>query len=346
MKRIIILLLAVSVLLPLKLFGQEPVSPLVFDSEEFDFGRVKEGDGTLFHTFAFINGAAAPVRISQVSASCNCVSVSYPQSELEGGESGIISVALNPVGLVGKVVRGISVYLDGGLAGRTLEISADIEPSEYDIEEAYKIAFPDGLRLESLSRKFGYVPVGKSSEKHIAVVNTSNRPISMEAEVDDPGSHLSVACPSSLAPGEAGAVILRYNMPSRAYGAYNDEVTVVVNGSSCNRKLSVSAIAVDDFSGGKGVSPVMQIYPSILDVKRIPVINKYCASFEIANNGKADLVIRNASVTDGAETDLSGGTVLKPGQKRRFTVHSTTPDFSLGVVSNDPLRPYKELRTK
>ncbi|MDO5442129.1 MAG: DUF1573 domain-containing protein [Bacteroidia bacterium] len=346
MKLLYRLLLAISMILPLKLFGQEPVSPLVFDSEKFDFGQVQEGGGTLFHTFSFVNGASTPIRISQVHASCNCVSVSYPQSVLQGGETGIISVALNPVGLGGKVVREIGVYLNDGKAGRTLEISAEIVPSEYDIKEAFKVALPDGLRLEGLSKKFGYVPVGSSSEKHIAIINDSSSPITLETETVEPGSHLTVASPSSLAPGEAGAVILRYNMPSKAYGAYEDEVRIFVNGAPCNRLISVSAIAVDDFSSTDGAVPVMQIYPSLLDVKKIPLLDKYFASFEIKNNGMADLLIRKIETSDGAGTDLPDGAVIKPGQKRKFLVHSVSPSFRVGVVANDPLRPYKELRTE
>lgn len=344
MKRFL-LILAAALLLPLMAGAQEKASPLVFDSLCFDFGQVDEDGGTLFHTFTFMNGASFPVRISQVSASCNCVSVSYPQSVLQGGEVGVISVAFNPVGLSGKVLRQVEIFLNDNQPGVTLEISTDIIPSEYDINEAYKIALPDGLRMESLVCKFGYVPVGHSSEGKIDIVNTSSSPVTVQAEPVNPGSHLTVACPASLAPGEAGALIFRYSFGKKSYGSFSDEVRVLVNGSPCNKVISTSAVAVDDFSSSKGPKPSMQIYPSLLKVRKIPVIGKYVTSFEIANNGKADLIVRSISVPEGVETDLDDGTAIRPGQKRKVNVRSDRTTFNVEVVVNDPVRPFKELRT-
>lgn len=345
MKRLLALMTALM-LLPFVVGAQSVTSPLVFDSDTFNFGTVDEAGGTLFHTFTFINGASFPVRISNISASCNCVSVSYPQSSLEGGETGEISVAFNPVGLGGKVVRQVEVFLGDNRPGVTLEISADIVRSKYDITEEYKVALPGGLRLKTLSTKFGYVPVGRSSEQKIDIVNTSSEAIRVEAEPVDPGSHLTVACPASLAPGEAGALILRYSFGKSAYGSYSDEVQIIVNGSSCNRVVTTSAVAVDDFKASSSKSaPNMQIYPSILKVRKIPVVGRYVTSFEIANNGKADLVVRAVSVPEGVETDLPDGSSIRPGQKRKVNVKADKASFSVEVVVNDPVRPFKELRT-
>lgn len=343
MKKILLLLLS-FLFLPFTSGAQAGSSPLVFDTYSHDFGVVDEAGGTLFHTFTFIDGASFPVRISQVSASCNCVSVSYPQSRLKGGETGEISVAFNPVGLRGKVQRQVEVLLGDGQPGVILEVSAEIVPSEYDIAEAYKIAFPGGLRLESLSRKFGYIPVGKSSESRIDIVNTSSEPLTVEAEPVDPASHLTVACPASLGPGEAGALIFRYSFGKSAYGSYNDEVQVLVNGAPCNRNITVSAVAVDDFKSGTA-SPSMQISPSYLTVRKIPVVGKYYTSFELANNGRSDLIVRKVVTPEGVETDISDGFVLAPGKKRKVQVRADMADFNVEVIVNDPVRPYKELRT-
>ena len=344
MKKLLVLL----ALLPFLAFqagAQGNVSPLVFDSSTFDFGKVDEAGGTLFHTFTFINGASFPVRISQVSASCNCVSVSYPQSTLKGGETGVVSVAFNPVGLAGKVSRQVEIFLGDGQPGTTLEISTEIIPSEYDITEAYKVALPDGLRLESLNCKFGYIPVGHSSEQKIDIVNTSDKPLSIGAEPVNPASHLTVACPASLRPGEAGALILRHNFSKSAYGSYSDDVRILVNGSPCNRMVNVSSVAVDDFKSPTSSAPSMQIYPSQLKLKKIPVIGKYVTYFEIANNGKSDLVVRKVVVPEGVEAELTDGTSIAPGRKKKVIVKGDKPSFSVEVIVNDPVRPYKELRT-
>ncbi len=345
MRNFVILFTVATLLLSVRSYGQDGISPLVFDSIAFDFGTVNEADGTLFHTFTFINGASVPVRISQISTTCNCVSVAYPQHEMKGGEVGTVSVAFNPIGMAGEVMRQIDVILSDGYPGVTLEIVTDIVPSEYDITQQYKVALPDGLRVEGLAAKFGYIPVGQSSERHLAVFNDSDTSLSFEAEPLNPGSPLVVSCPKSLGPGEAGAIILRYNLASSGYDSYKDELQISVNGAPCNRIVTVSAVGIDDFSKSKSAAPSMQIYPSELQVKKVPLLEKYYTSFEITNSGKSDLVIRRTVVPEGVETDLEDGTAIKPGTKKKVSVKSVIPDFAVEVIANDPSRPYKEIRT-
>lgn len=342
--------LTLAVLLPAVLLrAQDEQCPLVFDSYSFDFGTVNEADGTLFHEFAFINGSGAPVRISRVAGSCSCISISYPQTMIDGGEVNLVSVAFNPVGYMGEVVRYVEIYLGRDVPGVTLEIKADIVPSDYDIEDMYKVAFPDGLRLTTVNAKFGYVPLGTASDRRIDIVNTSSEPVSVDTEVEDAASFLTVAGPRCLAPGEAGSLILRYSMPDsdRAYGSHVDVVTVTVNGAACSRTLTVSCLGVDDLSGSKGPSPVLQAYPSRLKTVRIPLVNKYVTTLTLKNIGKSDLHIRKIEASDGSvRSDWKDGASLAPGRSRKVIFRSEVPSYTVGIVSDDPARPYKEMKAQ
>ena len=334
--------------LPVKSFSQEgPSSPLLFETYGCDFGEVEEAGGTLFHTFHFINGASVPVRILRVVASCSCVSVSYPQYTLDGGAPGEISVAFNPARTSGDVLRMVEIVLSGGLPGVSLTLKAHVIPSEYDIEDVYSVSLPDGLRLTSLSQRFGYVAAGKTAERRIDVINVSSSPATLEAEPASEAGFLSVACPERLGPGEAGSIILRYTLSkgASAYGMHEDSVTLLVNGRPCNRTLDVSCIGIEEIDE-QGPSPSLQVYPSRLEMKRRLLGGGYSGSFEIRNNGKADLRIRKVDLlADGAACDLPDGFVLKPGTGRKVTVRSVSQDLRLGLVTNDPVRPYKELRS-
>ena len=136
-------------LLSAPLMAQEAGSPLIFDSYECDFGEVEEAEGTLFNTFHFINGSGTPVRILRISASCSCVSVSYPQDPIPGGETGEISVAFNPARTAGDVIRMVDIYLMDGKPGVSLTLKAKVNPSEYVLEDVYPVSEQYLYRAES-----------------------------------------------------------------------------------------------------------------------------------------------------------------------------------------------------
>ncbi len=333
--------------LPVISFSQEGPSPLVFEAYGCDFGEVEEAGGTLFQTFHFINGSSDPVRILRVAASCSCVSVSYPQALLEGGEAGEISVAFNPARTAGDVFRNVDIILSGGLPGVSLTLKAHVIPSEYDIEDVYSVSLPDGVRLTTLSQRFGYIAAGKIAERRIDVINSSSSPVTLGTEMASEAGFLAVACPERLGQGEAGSLILRYTLPDRmsGYGMHEDSVTLLVNGRPCNRPLTVSCIGIEEIDN-KGNAPSLQVYPSRLEMKRKLLGKGYSGYFEIRNNGKSDLRIRKVDIQDGAAADLPDGAVLKPGARRKVSVRSASPELRLGLVTNDPARPYKEMRTR
>ncbi|MBP5690245.1 MAG: DUF1573 domain-containing protein [Bacteroidales bacterium] len=332
---------------PAAIIAQEEASPMIFDAYECDFGEVEEAGGTLFHTFTFINGASTPIRILRVSASCSCVSVSYPQGRIEGGQPGEISVAFNPARTFGEVERMVDIFLSDGLPGTSLTLKAQVKPSEYDIEDMYPVALPDGVRITGTSLRFGYLAVGNMAERRIDVINASDKHVTIGTESDNALGFLSVACPERLGPGEAGSLILRYSLPDGAasYGMHEDKVTLLVNDRPCNRAIESSCIGVEDFEGRKGPSPTLQVYPSRLEMKRSLLGRGYSGSVVIRNTGSGDLRIRKVDLPDGVTSDLPDGTVLKAGASRKATFRSASAEFSSGLVTNDPVRPYKEIRT-
>ena len=342
----ILLALLLCMSFPVDSFPQDGTSPLIFETYGCDFGEVEEAGGTLFQTFHFINGSSAPVRILRVVASCSCVSVSYPQALLEGGETGEISVAFNPARTAGDVLRMVDIVLSGGKPGVSLTLKAHVIPSEYDIEDVYSVSLPDGVRLTSLTGRFGYIATGKMAERRIDVINSSTSPVTLAAEPASEAGYLSVACPERLGPGEAGSIILRYTLSKGlgAYGMHEDNVTLLVNGRPCNRSLEVSCIGIEELDN-QGSAPSLQVYPSRLEMKKDLLGRGYSGSIEIRNNGKSDLRIRKVDIPEGVSSNLPDGAVLKPGASRKVSVRSASRELRLGLVTNDPVRPYKEIRS-
>lgn len=325
--------------------GLKQENPLVFDALVCDFGTVDEAGGTLFHTFHFINGSSSTTVISKATASCSCVTVSYPQARMRGGETGEVSVALSPVGLMGPVVREVFICVEG-YDPVMLELKADVKPSKVEITDIYKVSFPSGLRMTTSSASFGYIARGRSEKKRIDIVNTSKEPLRIGAEVLDAASLLTVACPERLAPGEAGSIILGYAMPvsERAYGRHSDEVRILINDNPCSRLVTASSIGVDESASRGGAKPAFQTYPSRLEARK-GLLGGWSATFTVKNAGKGDLVIRKVQLDEGVECNLKDGEAVRAGQSRKVTVRSSRDSFKVGLVTNDPARPFKEIST-
>ena len=338
----ILAILALTVF-PVPVLAQETVSPRIFDAFECDFGQVEEAGGTLFHTFSFINGAGSPVRIQRISASCSCVSVSYPQDLIQGGEVGEISVAFNPAGTAGDVLRTVDVYISDSDPAATLIITAKVKPSEYSVEELYPTLLADGIRVTSLSHRFGYIKAGAMAERRIDVINTSGKPVTLEAKAG--GRYLTVAAPDHLGKGEASSIILRYTLPDNtdALGSHSDKVTVVINGNTYNRPVETSCIGLGETAGGNGPAPSLQLNTSAIVMRQSLLKKGYSGSFTVKNSGKANLVIYKTDLPEGTESDLPDGSVIKPGASRKVTVRSNKISFRIGFVTNDPSRPYREI---
>lgn len=347
MKRFLIKAALAIMLFPAPLQAQEMVSPLIFESYECDFGQVEESGGTLFSTFHFINGASFPIRILRVSASCSCVSVSYPQDLIQVGATGEISVAFNPARTFGDVVRMVDIYLMGDQPGVSLTLKAHVTPSEYSMEDIYTVALPDGIRLTSVSQRFGYISAGSMAERRVDVINSSDSAVEIEASPEQEDGLLTVACPQRLGPGEAGSIILRYTIPEDTYalGSHENRVNLLLNGRPCNRQIQVSCIGIRAQAGAKGPAPSLQVLPTSPVMKKSLLGKGYLCTFTIRNGGNANLVIHKGDFPAGVISDLADCTVVKPGGSRKVKLQSSEGQFRFGLVTNDPLRPYKEVQT-
>ncbi len=69
----------------------EKPSLLVFESREFDFGTIIQGE-VVEHVFRFRNTADVPVRIFTAKASCGCTLAEKPEGDILPNESGEIKV--------------------------------------------------------------------------------------------------------------------------------------------------------------------------------------------------------------------------------------------------------------
>lgn len=68
-----------------------------FDKNEFDFGKILQGE-VVSYTFHFTNTGNAPLLITSVDKSCGCTASDYPREPIQPGESGEIKITYDSKG--------------------------------------------------------------------------------------------------------------------------------------------------------------------------------------------------------------------------------------------------------
>lgn len=87
-----------------------------FESKEFDFGTIKQGQ-VVEYVFKFKNTGKADLYITDATGSCGCTVPQYPTKPIRPGESGEISVKFDSGGKSGK-------------QNKTVTVTANTQPSQ------------------------------------------------------------------------------------------------------------------------------------------------------------------------------------------------------------------------
>lgn len=318
-------------LLPLLLLctlvqGQE----VAFTTRSWDFGRLKEADGSVMHDFTFRNNGGKPLRIGSVSVSCSCVQASFPHTEIPAGGTGVISLTFSPEGAAGRTHRYADVYtLEGKYLGR-LSMEAYVDPVDVALEERYRTVLGPMLRARRSILPFGYVWPGHPAVKEVNLANLLDRPVQLRAE----SASLQVEGPLEIPP--RGEVTLKVSFnPSRPYCMYRDRLRLFVDGEPVEKAIEVSAICLGD---NPPAQSSVWLSPSTGRLQRGR------GSVLMGNSGKEDLVLLAVEAPEGVKLNLRAGQRIPPGGKVNVKVSSSLQTFEIHIFTNDPLRPYKELR--
>jgi len=96
------------------------------DEPFFDFGKIRQRDGIVYHNFELRNGGSLPIQIDSLTASCGCTEPRIDKTLIEQGSSATINVGFNPFGKKGLEVKQVIVYIHGE-EPRVIEIAATVE---------------------------------------------------------------------------------------------------------------------------------------------------------------------------------------------------------------------------
>lgn len=103
--------------------GEMPVAK--FDSMEFDFGTIKQGD-KVEHVYKVTNAGTADLVISDAKASCGCTVPNYTKTPIKPGQTGDINVVFDSTGKSGAQEKTVTVTLNTEKATEVLKFKANI----------------------------------------------------------------------------------------------------------------------------------------------------------------------------------------------------------------------------
>jgi hypothetical protein len=108
---------------------EEKLPVLTFESESYDFGKVKQGD-KVSHDFAFTNTGKTDLIISSASASCGCTVPDYSKEPVGPGEKGVIHVVFDTNNKNGPQNKTVTVLANTNPNSRVLTLTGEVTVPE------------------------------------------------------------------------------------------------------------------------------------------------------------------------------------------------------------------------
>jgi hypothetical protein len=188
--------------LPLVVAGQRP--KIAFDTKSHDFGKIAGEQGIVSHVFAFANRGNVPLLVFDVESSCGCTVPAWSDRPVLPGESGHVTVRLNPASLSGRFNKRITVYSSGGTVTH-LKISGEVATAPINVERDFPFLI-GSLRVDADSV---FLDGGQRS-RVLQLYNAGKKNIAITS-ISKPGEIAVDYTPLIILPGSRGSLMLLHS---------------------------------------------------------------------------------------------------------------------------------------
>jgi len=329
-------------------------SKIEFEKTQHNFGSFMEAAGIQTTTFKFKNTGTAPLILNNVKASCGCTTPKWTRDPIAPNGSGEITVSYDPKNRPGAFTKTVTVGSNAENASVVLTISGSVEQREKTLAEKYPREI-GSLRAETNHISFAQLKQSSVETKELELINDTDKPIKVEAQKVP--AHLSVKVEPSTIPAKGkGILSVTYDAKlDNTFGFASYRIYLSLDGSSdYKNSIGVSATIEEDFS---------QLTPAQLAnaaVARFNVLeydfgnmkqgDKKEYTFNLTNDGKSDLQIRNVRSSCGCTAVAPSKKVVAPGETVPIKVTFDSrgkrgrQSKSITVITNDPKNPTSTLR--
>ena len=329
-------------------------SKIVFNELEHDYGTFKESDGVQTTTFAFTNKGAVPLVLNSVRASCGCTSPKWTREPVAPGKSGEIQVSYNPRNRPGYFDKTVTVSSNAENANVVLHIKGTVAQREKSIAELYPRKLGE-LRVKTNHVSFAKMVQNEVKTNEMELVNDTDKPITVGFRTVP--KHVTAKIEPEIIPAKGkGKLIVTYDAKlANTYGFASHRIYLSLDGSNdYKNSVGVSATLTEDFSQytpdqltNAAVATFSEKSYDFGDMKQG---DKKEFTFNLTNNGKTDLIIRNVRASCGCTAVAPAKKVIAGGETAPIKVTFDSrgkrgrQSKSITLITDDPKTPTTTLR--
>lgn len=327
---------------------------ITFENTEHNFGAFMEAAGVQTTTFKFKNTGTAPLILNNVRASCGCTTPKWTRDPIAPNGSGEITVSYDPKNRPGVFNKTVTVGSNAENANVVLTISGSVEQREKTLAEKYPREI-GSLRAVTNHISFAQLKQSAVETKELELVNDTDKPVKVELQTVP--THLTVKVEPATIPAKGtGTLFVTYNAKlADTYGFASHRIYLSLDGSKdYKNSIGVSATIEEDFSqltpAQLASAPVAKFNVLDYDFGDMKQGDKKEYTFNLTNDGKSDLQIRNVRSSCGCTAVAPSKKVVAPGETVPIKVTFDSrgkrgrQSKSITVITNDPKNPTSTLR--
>lgn len=312
---------------------------LKFDNETHNFGTLTQGDPAI-HEFTFTNISDAPVKLTNVKASCGCTVPTWPREEIPAGGKNTIKVKYDSK-RIGGINKSIRVTYDGSPQPIVLFIKGNIKQKEQNLPStpvvnakppvpAINYGIPRGaLSFEKMIDNLREVKSTDKSDVTFRFKNTSKQTVNLLPAKFEHDAEIAVM-PKDLVllPGQETTMKVtvdgtKMKELNQSDGYFSKRIVIFTDEAEGARKqLTINGNYKRIFTEEEKMnSPKIVFEVENVDGGKVIEGEKFVYDYKFTNEGKAPLEITSVKASCGCTTPAwPKGKQIQPGESDVITV--------------------------
>ena len=318
---------------------EEPV--IKFGETTHQFGEIPRGTPAN-HIFTFTNTSAAPVKLSNVKASCGCTTPSWPKEEVAPGATGEIKVQYNAAA-VGAFTKTVTVQYEGGERPIILYIKGTVAADGSAEDQLYANRVGQ-LGFDRLAHNMGVLNSDQTQKINFKVKNMGQTPITFSEATAEMMLNVSYG-KATLLPGEKTEISIEIDGTKFITpGAFTQSARILTDNEETGEiGLSIVGNLNKVFSAEELANmPNIEFERTSYDAGSVIEGEKVEVAYVFTNTGQSDLVIESVKASCGCTASSPKDLVIAPGASSEIMAtfdsrgREGTQNKSITVRTNDP----------
>lgn len=317
---------------------------VIIEDADYDFGLVPDTVQMLRHQFKIENVSSDTCRVKKIERSCGCTKVRLSADIIPPGETVYLDVNVDLGSNYSFFERDINIYMEHRPEPYTIFVRACRQVPKEMVEREFPVRISDQLRANMPYLIIGNCKLGDVKTDFLNISNQSDETVKYEARLIGAPACVSVFHDDKIPAGDVGRVIITTDLSKVDNDWGLHRYTLRLTSGKDSTDIPVEAIFVENVEiAEENPRIMMPFYMFTLDTKK-----KTSAKFVVKNVGQKPLVFKSLKPYENMKAKVSiGRSELPPQATDTITVtvdDGQTEDVYVGVSSNDPIEPFKELR--